>query len=145
MRDTGWNLPHEFGGLIAAIKANTPGVESEWLGWGWVAWGWVGLGSGGVVWGWRRLAVKLAPVWKAPCVGLSSYTSNPNPNPNPNPTPTTDAIISTHCQNDLGLATANSLAGAQNGARQVRIEAALGLRCCACNVLLCALCHCFAR
>ena len=26
---TGWNLPHEFGGLIAAIKANTPGIESE--------------------------------------------------------------------------------------------------------------------
>jgi pyruvate/oxaloacetate carboxyltransferase len=47
---TGWNLPHEFGGLIAAIKANTPGAE--------------------------------------------------------------DVILSTHCQNDLGLATANSLAGA---------------------------------
>ncbi|MDH4379669.1 MAG: 2-isopropylmalate synthase [Vampirovibrionales bacterium] len=29
------------------------------------------------------------------------------------------AIISTHCHNDLGLATANSLAGAQNGARQI--------------------------
>ncbi len=29
------------------------------------------------------------------------------------------AIISTHCHNDLGLATANSLAGIQNGARQV--------------------------
>lgn len=28
-------------------------------------------------------------------------------------------IFSTHCQNDLGLATANSLAGAQNGARQL--------------------------
>lgn len=28
-------------------------------------------------------------------------------------------IISTHCQNDLGLATANSLAGAMNGARQI--------------------------
>lgn len=28
-------------------------------------------------------------------------------------------IISTHCQNDLGLATANSLAGVLNGARQV--------------------------
>ena len=27
-------------------------------------------------------------------------------------------IISTHCQNDLGLATANSLAGAYAGARQ---------------------------
>ena len=29
------------------------------------------------------------------------------------------AIISTHCHNDLGLATANSIAGVQNGARQV--------------------------
>lgn len=29
------------------------------------------------------------------------------------------AIISVHCHNDLGLATANSLAGMQNGARQV--------------------------
>lgn len=29
------------------------------------------------------------------------------------------AIISTHCHNDLGLATANSIAGAQNGARQI--------------------------
>ena len=28
-------------------------------------------------------------------------------------------IISTHCQNDLGLSTANSLAGVANGARQV--------------------------
>lgn len=28
-------------------------------------------------------------------------------------------VFSTHCQNDLGLATANSLAGAQNGARQL--------------------------
>jgi len=27
--------------------------------------------------------------------------------------------ISTHCHNDLGLATANSIAGAQNGARQI--------------------------
>ncbi|KAI8468616.1 MAG: 2-isopropylmalate synthase [Monoraphidium minutum] len=54
---TGWNLPHEFGGLIAAIKANTPGIEN--------------------------------------------------------------AIISTHCQNDLGLSTANSLAGAMAGARQI--------------------------
>lgn len=54
---TGWNLPHEFGGLIAAIKKNTPGADS--------------------------------------------------------------VIISTHCQNDLGLSTANSLAGAQNGARQI--------------------------
>lgn len=29
------------------------------------------------------------------------------------------AIISTHCQNDLGLATANSLAAVRNGARQI--------------------------
>jgi 2-isopropylmalate synthase len=29
------------------------------------------------------------------------------------------AIISTHCHNDLGLATANSIAGLYNGARQV--------------------------
>lgn len=29
------------------------------------------------------------------------------------------AIISTHCHNDLGLAVANSLAGIQNGARQI--------------------------
>jgi 2-isopropylmalate synthase len=54
---TGWALPHEFGALIADLKANTPGID--------------------------------------------------------------DVIISTHCQNDLGLSTANSLAGAQNGARQV--------------------------
>lgn len=54
---TGWNLPHEFGGLIAAIKKNTPGVDS--------------------------------------------------------------VVISTHCQNDLGLATANSLSGALHGARQI--------------------------
>ncbi len=32
-----------------------------------------------------------------------------------------DYIISTHCHNDLGLATANSLAGVQNGARQVEV------------------------
>jgi len=30
-----------------------------------------------------------------------------------------DVVLSTHCQNDLGLATANSLAGALNGARQI--------------------------
>ncbi|KAI5078560.1 hypothetical protein GOP47_0006231 [Adiantum capillus-veneris] len=30
-------------------------------------------------------------------------------------------IISTHCQNDLGLATANTLSGAANGARQVEV------------------------
>lgn len=29
------------------------------------------------------------------------------------------AILSTHCHNDLGLATANSIAGMQNGARQI--------------------------
>lgn len=54
---TGWNLPHEFGGLIASIKKNTPGADN--------------------------------------------------------------VIISTHCQNDLGLSTANSLAGAMAGARQI--------------------------
>ncbi|GKV09602.1 hypothetical protein SLEP1_g21077 [Rubroshorea leprosula] len=32
-----------------------------------------------------------------------------------------DVIISTHCQNDLGLATANSLAGAAAGARQLEV------------------------
>ena len=31
------------------------------------------------------------------------------------------AIISTHCHNDLGMATANTLAGVQNGARQVEV------------------------
>ncbi len=31
------------------------------------------------------------------------------------------ATISVHCHNDLGLATANSLAGIQNGARQVEV------------------------
>jgi len=30
-----------------------------------------------------------------------------------------NVVFSTHCHNDLGLATANSLAGAQNGARQL--------------------------
>ena len=30
-----------------------------------------------------------------------------------------DVIFSTHCQNDLGLATANSLSGARQGARQL--------------------------
>lgn len=29
------------------------------------------------------------------------------------------AVLSTHCHNDLGLATANSIAGVQNGARQI--------------------------
>ena len=49
----------EFGGLIADIKANTPGIEN--------------------------------------------------------------AIISTHCQNDLGLSTANTLSGAHAGARQLEV------------------------
>ena len=49
-------MPHEFGGKIAGILANTPGAQN--------------------------------------------------------------VVISTHCQNDLGLATANSLSGAYNGARQ---------------------------
>jgi 2-isopropylmalate synthase len=31
------------------------------------------------------------------------------------------AIIATHCHNDLGMATANTLAGVQNGARQVEV------------------------
>ncbi|RLD68801.1 MAG: 2-isopropylmalate synthase, partial [Bacteroidetes bacterium] len=31
------------------------------------------------------------------------------------------AILSTHCHNDLGMATANSLAGLMNGARQVEV------------------------
>lgn len=30
-----------------------------------------------------------------------------------------NAIISTHCHNDLGMATANSIAGIENGARQI--------------------------
>lgn len=32
-----------------------------------------------------------------------------------------DVIFSTHCHNDLGLATSNTLAGARNGARQVEV------------------------
>lgn len=54
---TGWNMPAEFGGLIADLRANTPGAAS--------------------------------------------------------------VVFSTHCQNDLGLSTANSLAGAVAGARQI--------------------------
>ena len=54
---TGWNLPHEFGGLIADLRATTPGADT--------------------------------------------------------------VVFSAHCQNDLGLATANSLAGAAAGARQI--------------------------
>ena len=34
---------------------------------------------------------------------------------------TGDYVLSTHCHNDLGLATANSLAGVQAGARQVEV------------------------
>jgi 2-isopropylmalate synthase len=55
----GYTTPNEFGGLIAGIKANTPGIE--------------------------------------------------------------DVFISVHCHNDLGLATANTLAGVQAGARQVEV------------------------
>jgi 2-isopropylmalate synthase len=37
-------------------------------------------------------------------------------------TPGADQVVwSTHCHNDLGLATANTLAGVQNGARQVEV------------------------
>ena len=32
-----------------------------------------------------------------------------------------NAILSTHCHNDLGMATANTIAGVQNGARQVEV------------------------
>lgn len=32
-----------------------------------------------------------------------------------------NVIISTHCHNDLGLATANTIAGVENGARQVEV------------------------
>ena len=32
-----------------------------------------------------------------------------------------DVIFSTHCHNDLGMATANTLAGVQNGARQIEV------------------------
>jgi len=53
----GWCLPHEFGALIADLRAHTPGAAG--------------------------------------------------------------VVFSTHCQNDLGLSTANSLAGAAAGARQV--------------------------
>jgi len=54
---TGWNMPWEFGDLIAKLRANVEGAEG--------------------------------------------------------------VVFSTHCQNDLGLATANSLSGARNGARQL--------------------------
>jgi 2-isopropylmalate synthase len=55
----GYTLPEEFGGLIAGILRNTPGIE--------------------------------------PCV------------------------VSVHCHNDLGLATANTLAGLMAGARQAEV------------------------
>ena len=32
-----------------------------------------------------------------------------------------DVIISTHCHNDLGMATANTIAGVEAGARQVEV------------------------
>ncbi|KAL3799821.1 hypothetical protein HJC23_010471 [Cyclotella cryptica] len=54
---TGWNMPWEFGELIAKLRENVVGADR--------------------------------------------------------------VVFSTHCQNDLGLATANSLAGALNGARQL--------------------------
>ena len=55
----GYTTPEEFGGLIAGIMANTPGIEN--------------------------------------------------------------VVVSIHCHNDLGLATANTLAGIQAGARQVEV------------------------
>ncbi len=55
----GYTTPEEFGGLIAGIIANTPGVENT--------------------------------------------------------------IVSVHCHDDLGMATANALAGIQAGARQVEV------------------------
>jgi 2-isopropylmalate synthase len=54
---TGWNMPWEFGSLMATLRENVEGADK--------------------------------------------------------------VVFSTHCQNDLGLATANSLAGAKNGARQL--------------------------
>ena len=35
------------------------------------------------------------------------------------------AVLSTHCHNDLGLATSNTLAGVQNGARQIEVTKAI--------------------
>ena len=55
----GYTTPDEFGGLIAGIMANTPGID--------------------------------------------------------------DVIVSVHCHNDLGLATANTLAGLRAGARQAEV------------------------
>ncbi len=55
----------------------------------------------------------IALIWLPPLIGglIADLVAN---------TPGADRVIfSTHCQNDLGLSTANSLAGAQNGARQV--------------------------
>ena len=54
---TGWNMPWEFGEVIAKLRANVPGADR--------------------------------------------------------------VVFSTHCHNDLGLATANSLSGALHGARQL--------------------------
>ncbi len=112
---TGWNLPHEFGGLIAAIKANTPGIDSELLGRRNGVWGFL-LGERE-----KRRAGRAFG-----CSSGGESRSTPNATQPHRPTPTfdpppslADAIISTHCQNDLGLSTANSLAGAMNGARQV--------------------------
>ncbi len=82
---TGWNLPHEFGDLIAKIRANTPGADR--------------------------------------------------------------VIISTHCQNDLGLSTANSIAGAMAGVWRAESLGAHSLfssrqyvLCCA--ALCCTVLHC---
>ncbi len=55
----GYTTPEEFGGLIAGIMANTPGID--------------------------------------------------------------DVVVSIHCHNDLGLATANTLAGLKAGARQAEV------------------------
>ena len=58
----------------------------------------------------------LHPPATLPPPPASHTTHNPSKTTTPN---ATDAIISTHCQNDLGLSTANSLAGAMAGARQI--------------------------
>jgi hypothetical protein len=109
---TGWNLPHEFGGLIAAIKANTPGIESGRPdGGGRAAGAGVAAGAAQVPGAAREEALLLADTVLG-CSFAPRITALFRP--------LADAIISTHCQNDLGLATANSLSGAQNGARQVR-------------------------
>ncbi|MBS7196201.1 MAG: hypothetical protein KH038_07955, partial [Eubacterium sp.] len=38
-------------------------------------------------------------------------------------------ILSTHCHNDLGMATANTMAGVLNGARQVVNRAGVQIKC----------------